>query len=554
MLKRIICSCVMAGALLVMNTYAANSVINMENTEVVITGSGANAGENIALVLLKPGEVIENVNDANAKEKIQYLYQSASDENGNFRFSIALNDDMAVGEYTARIFKASSTTEDDIDNCAFYFVSRAERNNLTQKFNTDDDVVPLIDKLMIYESVDCEILSDGIEAENTIYKDEITAVFKRMRDADRSTKFASLPDVKKLFYAAAAEVQLRKNPDGLNKTLKCLEVAESGISASEYTKYEKLIKENFGLYSVTTAKSLFETIKTEIAVEKVNEATRNDIASVLTDYCDILGLSENAAYKKYRTLSGENAAKANAKLAGGGYKSDKEIADNLKKVTDELSSGNNENRGSTGGGSGKVNLTVETKTPAIDSDKPKSVCSFKDLSGCEWAKDSIEMFFERGYISGRSSDKFEPFGKITRAEFIKIAVLAFGLTDDTAQCSFGDCAVGDWFYRFAASAEKAEIITGNNGLFNPNEYITRQDIAVILDRLISKCNIEIESTEAEGVQFADDAQIGDYAKSSVYRLRGCGIMNGDQNNMSCAMNNATRAEATALMHRIYLYK
>ena len=554
MFKRSVFSCIIAGTLLGMNTYAANSVINKENTEVVITGDGAAAEENVTLVLLKPGENIENINDANAKEKIQYLYQSLSDKNGNFKFLIALTEDMAVGEYTARIFKASSVSEDDVDKCSFYFVTESERNTLTQNFNTAEDIAPLIDKLLIYESVDSKILSDGTESDNTIYRDEIIAVFKRMRDADKKTEFASLSDVKKMFYAAAAEVQIKKNPDSLNKVLKCLEVAESGISATEYTKYEKFIKQNFGEYSVTTAKTLFETINKEIAVEMVNEATRDNISRVLANSCDILGLSENIAYKKYVALSGENAGKANAKLAGGGYKSNKEIADNLKKITDELPSGDSENRGSTGGGTKKVNLTVETKTPAIDSDEPKSVCGFKDLSGCEWAKDSIEMFFERGYISGRSSDKFEPLGKITRAEFVKIAVLAFDLTDDTAQCSFGDCTAGDWFYRFAASAEKAGIITGNNGLFNPNEYITRQDIAVILDRVISKCNIEIESTDAEGVQFADDAQIGDYAKNSIYRLRGRGIMNGDQNNMSCAMNNATRAEATALMHRIYLYK
>ena len=552
--RKIICGCIIAGALLGLNVFAATSVINEENTEVTITGNAA-ASENVTLMLLKPNADIDSVTASNAKEKLQRVYQTNSDSAGEYSFSVKLTDEFEVGEYTARIFKASSGSEADVETCGFYFVSESARRELTEKFNTEQDIAPYIDDLILYESIDRAILGDGGgQGVNEVYRDEIISIFKRMKAAGK-TDFGTLLDVKKMFYAAAAEVQISNNANGAERAFEGLKNAGADISENDFIKYFKDIRENFGEYKTTDLGSLFKTVKTEIAVEKVNTAVRGEIRQTLADNCDILGLKDNASYRKYIALSGERSGKADAQLAGNDYKSAAAVADKLKSVVDGITSGKNTGGGSGSGGSrgtGAVNVTVESPKPVVKTDE-KSACGFKDLDGCEWARDSIEMFCERGFLSGRSSETFDPFGMITRAEFVKLAVGAFGLTDGNAECSYSDCTKGDWFYEYAASAESAGLVKGEYGLFKPDEYITRQDMAVILSRLTEKCGIEL-SYDNEETEFADDGEISDYAKDSVYTLRSAGVMNGDENNMSGALRNASRAEAVVMLHRIYLNK
>ena len=62
-------------------------------------------------------------------------------------------------------------------------------------------------------------------------------------------------------------------------------------------------------------------------------------------------------------------------------------------------------------------------------------------TGSHWAKDKIESWAEKGYVSGYQDGSFKPDQNITRAEFMVIVNKAFGFTK-TAPIDFSDVKDG----------------------------------------------------------------------------------------------------------------
>ena len=106
---------------------------------------------------------------------------------------------------------------------------------------------------------------------------------------------------------------------------------------------------------------------------------------------------------------------------------------------------------------------------------------------------------------------------------------------------FADVTADDWFAGYADALAAAGIINGFDGMFNPNVTITRQDAACIIYRLINQ-KLSAEETEL----FDDNADISDYAKDAVAKLRASAVVNGS-NNMFFPLANITRGEAAVMI-------
>lgn len=101
-----------------------------------------------------------------------------------------------------------------------------------------------------------------------------------------------------------------------------------------------------------------------------------------------------------------------------------------------------------------------------------------------WAIESIKKATEKGFIAG-SMGKFNPKANITRAEFTKIIVNSLGVDINVDKAiNFEDVKERDWFYPYINVAYKEGIIKGNGNKFNPKDNITREEIAVIIVRAL----------------------------------------------------------------------
>ena len=195
-------------------------------------------------------------------------------------------------------------------------------------------------------------------------------------------------------------------------------------------------------------------------------------------------------------------------------------------------------RGSSSGGRGSISVdsSMVTSVPVGTSS------SFSDLTDCEWAREAVEALAARNIVSGRGNGLFDPGANITRAEFVKIVVGAFGLGSGSYNGQFADVSRNDWYAPYVAAANSAGIVVGNNGYFNPLGNITREDMAVILYRAA-----KMSASENTRDVFYDSEQMSDYAKDAIFAMYEKGIIKGRGNGMFEPKGLASRAEAAQMI-------
>lgn len=92
------------------------------------------------------------------------------------------------------------------------------------------------------------------------------------------------------------------------------------------------------------------------------------------------------------------------------------------------------------------------------------------------------------------------------------------------------------------------IIRGKGeSIFAPEDNITREEIATIINRSMEYINITPESTD---FIYEDDADISEWAKDSVYKLAGSEIMEGDETHFD-PQANCSKEQAVAALMRLY---
>lgn len=228
------------------------------------------------------------------------------------------------------------------------------------------------------------------------------------------------------------------------------------------------------------------------------------------------------------------------------------------KVAAKNSSTSGSSGGSSSGSEKKTYIAPNTVTPAPivnnnnnnqQNQNPNTNKGFTDLGSVEWAQPAINSMYARGILAGKSATEFAPNDNVTRAEFAKIVVKAFGLEDSGAAVStFSDVNAGDWYYEYVAAAYNKGIITGyNDGRFGVADNITRQDMAVIIYRAAQAAGKSIKDVNA-AINFADAGSIADYAKEAVTALQKGGVINGVSATEFAPAATATRAQAAKMVY------
>lgn len=168
---------------------------------------------------------------------------------------------------------------------------------------------------------------------------------------------------------------------------------------------------------------------------------------------------------------------------------------------------------------------------------------FTDANG--WGKSYISALYNRGIINGKSQDAFAPEAHITRAEFVKLITVMFGLNSG-AKADFADVAETAWYYLYVANAYQNGYVSGiGENQFGPEMNIKRQDMAKIIHTVLESKGIY--GTKAESNTISDFDTISDYAKDHVLAMCGMGIISGDEYKNFNPNRFATRQEAAKMI-------
>lgn len=115
--------------------------------------------------------------------------------------------------------------------------------------------------------------------------------------------------------------------------------------------------------------------------------------------------------------------------------------------------------------------------------KQAAASEFTDVSKDFWAHKSIMYLAEHRILGGYSEGTFKPNQPITRAQVASILVNALDLsTENRPNPNFKDISTHSPAYYDVATVASEGILRGSNGYFRPGEYLTRAQMAAVLNR------------------------------------------------------------------------
>lgn len=159
-----------------------------------------------------------------------------------------------------------------------------------------------------------------------------------------------------------------------------------------------------------------------------------------------------------------------------------------------------------------------------------------------WAKEAIDRWSGHGVVEG-SNGLFEPDQNLTRAQLAAIISRLLNLRP-AQSAGFDDVAADAWYADYIDRCAAAGIMQGSGGAARPNDPVTREETMVMLGRAL-----HIQPMDAKALSdFGDQADVSAWAAGYVAALTDGGIVNGVSGNL-LPQANIDRASTVTILHR-----
>ncbi|MBR6807052.1 MAG: S8 family serine peptidase [Clostridia bacterium] len=185
---------------------------------------------------------------------------------------------------------------------------------------------------------------------------------------------------------------------------------------------------------------------------------------------------------------------------------------------------------------------------------------FADVNDTQYYYKALQYVSDRGIMTPRTTSIFGATATLTRSELALIVYRMAGSPSVTGLSNpFTDVSSSSnyinavkWVYNNGTSS----IMNGTSSTaFNPNGTVTREMLAVVLDRYATRANITFDQLRTYQA-FADDSSISSWAKDSVINMYRAYIINGGDNNIFDPTSTIQRKDTAVILRRfevIYMY-
>ena len=175
---------------------------------------------------------------------------------------------------------------------------------------------------------------------------------------------------------------------------------------------------------------------------------------------------------------------------------------------------------------------------------------FTDI-GSHWAEASISQMTGLEAVNGIEKHLFAPEMKVSRAMFVTVLCRLYGTADGQSQSVFTDVQNGDWYAPYINWAAESGLVVGyGDGIFGPDDLITREQMATILARCCAEFGVKTPD-KADNAAFPDAEKVSDWAVSAVETSRRVGLLKGRDTGEFDPTGSATRAEMCTVFCRLY---
>lgn len=178
---------------------------------------------------------------------------------------------------------------------------------------------------------------------------------------------------------------------------------------------------------------------------------------------------------------------------------------------------------------------------------------FSDMTG-HWATSEVAKMTEKGVVNGDENGKFNPDENITRAELAKMLALVTETEIPKESVKlFDDVSTDAWYAPYVEASYANGLIRGKPGkIFAPNDNVTMEELAVIAAR-IKGTGETVSSLEEEnilrGFKYRD--KISSWAKKDIITaVKSGALLKLYENGNFDPTESATRAQAVSVISRI----
>ena len=174
------------------------------------------------------------------------------------------------------------------------------------------------------------------------------------------------------------------------------------------------------------------------------------------------------------------------------------------------------------------------------------------MANDQWYYESILSVYENGLMNGITDTLFEPDMDITRGMFVTILHRMEGEPAANTKYTFEDVDADAYYADAVAWASENGIVSGfSETEFSPDENITREQMTKIILGYYTYKGEGPEGAWAIRLDYTDLDKISDWAMDSVMFATMKGIIEGNDDGSFNPQGNTTRAQAAAVVGRIY---
>ncbi|WP_018886981.1 NEAT domain-containing protein [Paenibacillus massiliensis] len=173
--------------------------------------------------------------------------------------------------------------------------------------------------------------------------------------------------------------------------------------------------------------------------------------------------------------------------------------------------------------------------------------SFVDTQG-HWAESYIQLVVSKGLFKGTDEQHFSPDATLSRGMLLTLLGRLQGPSAESyTYTAFKDVPLNQYYTTYITWAVDKGIVQGaGNGLFHPDQAITRQELAVIMASYLKHAKLQPSLTEQSPV-FSDQKEISTWAQESALLTVRSGLLETNDQGQFSPKATLSRAEAAKLL-------
>lgn len=205
-------------------------------------------------------------------------------------------------------------------------------------------------------------------------------------------------------------------------------------------------------------------------------------------------------------------------------------------------------------GGGKYTFTMPGRSVTIKATFAPQTCdggadcpcrAFSDLDISQWYHEAADYVLRNKLMEGDQNGLFRPNDTLTRAQLAQILYNRAGRPAVTGGSAFTDVSSNAWYASAVTWAAERGIVDGcGDGTFRPNDNITREQLAVMLWRYAGSPAAE------KRLRFTDADQASGYALDALRWAAESGVMSGYGDGRLKPKGLATRAQAAQMLKNL----